>query len=324
MTWMDVLRGAAIGLVILWHSAGILILYDIPVPQPVIVANQFFSPYRMPTLMFLSGLLLPASMRKPLPVYIVGKLRHIAYPLVIWTLVHYFLFQPNSTIYNFDFWTTSYLWFLVYILAYYLAAPVLAWVPTVILVIAPLLVTPLIESGSRRRFFFLAAFFFLGKLIAERRVILDRVLGDPRSWIAAPVAIAFGVYTTVLNPNPYQGALAVLSIPGIVVGIKLAQWAAARSWSRSIQFVGRHSLIFYVTHFPVIILTLLLTDRVLHWHVFVVITLSFAAAIGVGTISARLSGKTPVTWLFEAPGAGNLAMFTRTKTRPGRPDSAES
>lgn len=323
MTWMDVLRGTAIGLVIIWHSAGILILYDIAVPQPVVAANSFFSPYRMPTLMFLSGLLLPASLRKPLPVYLIGKLRYIAYPLVIWTVVHYFLFQPDSTIYNLDFWTTSYLWFLVYILAYYLAAPLLTRVPTWILVIAPLLVTPLIQSDSRRRFFFLAAFFFLGKLIAERRVILDRILAGRLAWIAAPIAIVFGVWTTVFSPDPYQGVLAVFSVPGIVVGIKLAQWAATRPWSRSIQFVGRHSLIYYVTHFPVIILTLLLTDRVLHWHVYAVIIVSFVAAIGVGTLCARLSERTPVRWLFLAPRADDLALFGWTAKPAPRTDPAE-
>lgn len=320
---MDVLRGGAIGLVILWHSAGILILYDIPVPEPVIVVNSFFSPYRMPTLMFLSGLLLPASLRKPLPVYIVGKLRFIAYPLVIWTVVHYFLFQPDSTIYNFDFLTTSYLWFLVYILAYYIAAPLLTWVPTLVLVIAPLLVTPLIESDSRRRFFFLAAFFFLGKLVAEHSAVLDRVLRDRRAWIAAPIAIVFGVITAMSQPDPYQGPLAVLSIPGIVVGIKLAQWAATHSWSRSVQYVGRHSLIYYVTHFPVIILTLLLTYRVLDWPVSVVMLLGFAAAMVIGTVCAQLAATTPARWLFIAPRAGDLATFAKARRQPRAIESTE-
>ncbi len=314
MTWMDVLRGAAIGLVIVWHSAGILILYDIAVPEVIVDLNAFFLPYRMPTLMFLSGMLLPASLRKPLPAYLVGKMRFIGYPLVIWTVIHYLIMRPGSTIYNLDFLTTSYLWFLVYLLAYYSIAPLVTRVPTWILVVSPLLVTPFVESDSRRRFFFLAAFFFLGALIAENRAVLERLLARRWIWCAAPLAVIFGIVSAVLDPAPYQGVLALFSLPGILVGIKLAMVAASKRWSQPVQFVGRNSLIFYATHFPIMILSLLVADRLLGWSVWALMTLGFAAALTLGALLARWSAAPPVRWAFVAPGERRSRVVIRERT----------
>lgn len=85
--WMDMLRGSAIVLVMIWHSSAIPVLYGASMPAPVRAVNMFFLPFRMPTLMFLSGLLLPASLRKPLPVYYAGKFAAIGWPYLIFVLL---------------------------------------------------------------------------------------------------------------------------------------------------------------------------------------------------------------------------------------------
>ena len=63
--WMDTLRGSAIVLMLVWHATAIPALVGIPVPTALIAVNDALLPFRMPTLMFLSGLLLPAALRKP-------------------------------------------------------------------------------------------------------------------------------------------------------------------------------------------------------------------------------------------------------------------
>ncbi len=87
LQWMDMLRGSAIVLVMLWHSSAVPVLYGARMPEAVRAVNMFFLPFRMPTLMFLSGLLLPASLRKPLPVYYAGKFAAIGWPYLVFVLL---------------------------------------------------------------------------------------------------------------------------------------------------------------------------------------------------------------------------------------------
>lgn len=50
--WMDMLRGIAILLVVVWHSIAIPALFDLGMPPVIRSINDFFLPFRMPTLMF--------------------------------------------------------------------------------------------------------------------------------------------------------------------------------------------------------------------------------------------------------------------------------
>ena len=315
MTWMDVMRGTAIILVILWHSGAILLKYDIAVPDILLRFNEFFLPYRMPTLMFLSGMLLPASLAKPLPAYLSGKLRMIAWPFVIWNVVHFYQFQQHSTMASVQFWTTSYVWFLLYILVYYLASPFIRWIPTWILVTVPLLIAPFINTDSRRRFFFLAAFFFLGQLVTEHRGIFDRMLAHRLVWFALPVAISFGVYSAIALPARYQSVTVLLSLAGIIIGAKVSQLVAGASWTGPLRYVGRHSLVFYVTHFPLIIVVIVVFSKNLSWPPAVVIPMGFAVAIAGGTLAAWLSEVSYAKWLFSAPQRGDLAAMAKSRRR---------
>ena len=71
--WMDLLRGSAIFMLILYHASAIASLYGRDLPRWLVIFNEFFLPFRMPTLMFLSGMLLSGSLRKPLVQYYWGK-----------------------------------------------------------------------------------------------------------------------------------------------------------------------------------------------------------------------------------------------------------
>src|SRR3546814_1466727 len=62
-----------------------------------------FSPFRMPLLMFVSGFLLPAALRKSTETYLVRKVATLLYPYMLWTLI-YGAIDPGKSL------TSPYLW----------------------------------------------------------------------------------------------------------------------------------------------------------------------------------------------------------------------
>ena len=129
--YMDLLRGLAVLLVVALHSATILpgAGYE---PDPLLLKiNRYFILYRMPTLAFLSGLLLPRSYQKNLVDFAYGKLQRIAWPLLIWSIIYVVVCHVPLKL------TTiprlllggSYLWYLTFILVYYLSAVALRRLP---------------------------------------------------------------------------------------------------------------------------------------------------------------------------------------------------
>lgn len=301
MRWMDVLRGAAIGLVILAHSAYILERFEWGhTPGWLIAANELFGPYRMPMLMLLSGMLVPAALRKSWPAYLDGKIRKIAWPYLVWLAVWCLAFPAYGSLLNLDSWMTAYVWFLLYLFAYYLLALVTVRVPTWLLVLVPWVIAIFPEGRFQRRFFFLMGFFFLGKLVAEHRDVLTRVLASRWSWAAVVVAGGWGFVSALIDPRSSWGALAPLSAVGVLAAIKLAQLVDDRAWTAPLQYVGRHSLVFYATHFPVIT-AVSWAGWMLGIPVLITVAAGFVLAILVGMLAVRLQQRTFAKVLFEFP-----------------------
>ena len=63
--WMDFARGLCILLVILMHATGTVEAAGLEPPAGLTLFNQALEPFRMPLLMFLSGMLLSKSLDKP-------------------------------------------------------------------------------------------------------------------------------------------------------------------------------------------------------------------------------------------------------------------
>src|SRR3546814_8692237 len=74
--------------------------------------NKLFSPFRMPLLMFVSGFLLPAALRKSTETYLVRKVATLLYPYMLWTLI-YGAIDPGKSLTSPYLWIgASYLWFI--------------------------------------------------------------------------------------------------------------------------------------------------------------------------------------------------------------------
>lgn len=74
-------------LVVLFHAGTGVAYFGDFYPRGIDVFNQVVEPYRMPALMFLSGMLLHRSLSKSASLYFGGKARKIAWPYVLWSLI---------------------------------------------------------------------------------------------------------------------------------------------------------------------------------------------------------------------------------------------
>lgn len=303
MVWMDMLRGLAIFLVICWHAAAILALLDQTVPAWLLNANDFFAPFRIPMLMFLSGMLLNRALRKPLGTYYEGKLRNIAWPWFVWTLVHFVVMGTYSSVLKPGLWLLSYLWFLVYLLVFYSVAPLLRRVPTWLLVMAPWAIAFFVMSGANmRRFFFLAGFFFLGKWASEHAALLQRIIDSRKTLIILPIVFGYGAVFAAYGPWRYYPPHIPFSVAGILLALALASRVTWQTWTRTWSFVGRNSIIYYATHFPVIVLVIRIGLE-LGWNTDITVAAGLVTALAVGTGFA-LNRDTPLDWLFVLPKPG--------------------
>lgn len=302
---MDSVRGTAIVLLLLWHASAVPEMLGAEMPEAIRAANAFLLPYRMPTLMLLSGMLLAKSLSKPLPAYYAGKVAMILWPYVIWVLIAKatFLDIEGMPWWHWRAWyATSYLWFLFFIGVYYLVAPAFrrlpGWVPVLLASVLGLLLP---YGGTEQRMAYFAVFFFAGAWIVRHPGLLDRLTSRRALAVLLPVAAAFGV-VAVLWTDPVQYAVwgAPFSLAGSLC--LAALYSALERGGRPLRrlrFVGRSSLVYYVSHFPVMALLTQVTLEVL--PPLLVALLNLVAALVVGTLLALVKDRMPFCWLFRAP-----------------------
>ena len=311
--WMDTLRGLSILLVILHHSTQIVVnAYEQadgavpPVLEPFVFASNFFAPFRMPMLMFLSGLLISGSLKRPAGQYLWGKLRRILWPIIVWTVVYNLaLVAGGGTLpgmpWEPGFWNT-YLWFMQFVLLYYLVALLTRWIPAwafIVLGFVGMFLLP--DDTLIQRLFYLMPFFFLGAFI-ER--FWDRFVAG----INVPVAIALtaiplglGLASALWVPLWYEPLAAIPGLLGILALARVAVYIPDAGWLRPVRFVGRYSLIYYVVHYPAYAAIFNIAERVGITQPGVVLPVVFLLTVAVSTGFALIGRRLPFSLLFELP-----------------------
>jgi fucose 4-O-acetylase-like acetyltransferase len=313
LRWMDVLRGSAILLVMLSHSTRLL---ADAVPGAALVGwlDDFFEPYRMPTLMFLSGMLLPVALRKPLGTYYLGKVRRLLWPYVVWVLILAAVGgAPGPLTEPRTWYATSYLWYIFFLLCYFAVAPLVRLVPWyVVLAVAVALVvvsTPMDPAVDARtkQLLYLGAFFILGHLVAGSSGMVRALTAPPRAAAVALVLAGLvpGVVAVTTDLPAAEGAFALLSLLGVAAAVVLAASAVRAGGTRFVEWVGRNSIVFYAVHFPFLLLMVPLVEATGRSYPGVtgaaLVAAAFAVALAVGCAFTWLRERTVVAWLFEWP-----------------------
>lgn len=249
--WMDFVRGLCILLVIISHSSSVMGKYGVEVYPAVNLFNKLFSPYRMPTLMFLSGMLVGRSTAKPALSYVDGKFSNIYWPYLLWSLITLAATQQlsNQNLINIFLIPPTYLWYLWFLFSFYLIILIIEKlnISPIPFIFASVIVSYFIPNGYRApRFFFLLAFFLLGHYIVKNGINLAgrKVIG------LAGLAIA--VIGAWLSASGVQLLYQVnyIWVPAGLVTFIL--WSAPHYKTGGagsiLEWIGRNSVIFYVVH----------------------------------------------------------------------------
>ncbi|MHA7208822.1 acyltransferase family protein [Arthrobacter sp. MDT1-65] len=260
---MDSLRGVAILLVVVLHAGEALRVAVGPTPG-LDQVNLFLEPFRMPVLMFLSGILLPRSVAKSGREYFAGKISMVAWPYLLWSVI---ILAASGDIglrrlAEIAYLSPTYLWYLWFILVFYALAYPLRRVPPLVVAGAALalcLVLP--DAGRPGTMAFLAAFFFFGAWCARSAGTVERAIGRP--WVlalAAAAAVTVGVLNVAGRDVLYRGEF----VWGVVGALGVVCWIFPRLGvnrvTAALEFVGRYSIVFYVVHLGPIMVTLALAD----------------------------------------------------------------
>lgn len=256
IVWMDWVRGAAIIMVVTFHSTSLLRFGTDEQPIVLVEVNNLLSPYRMPLLTFLSGFLAHKSFKKPAGVFIWGKVRNLVWPYLIWTAVYAVTAGAEYSFTDHELYI-SYLWYLGYICVYYFVSWALQRIPRVPLVLGAFAIAALIPADvdAARRFFFLMAVFFLGEIAYSAHDSWIAILKSRWTLIGLVAVVAVSIALLRGAVVLYDPLWASATIAGLI----LACWAMSRlvrftdtAPMRSLEFMGKNSVVFYVTHFPII------------------------------------------------------------------------
>jgi surface polysaccharide O-acyltransferase-like enzyme len=310
---MDALRGLAILLVILHHSTQTVEYRIGDLPEFFVFLSDFFAPFRMPMLMFLSGLLVAGSLKRPAGEYIWGKIRRILWPIVVWTVIYGGMEFVVDGALSIDVLNT-YLWFMQFVLAYYLVALLTRWVPVWVFVVAPLIGAFLVtdpEWELLQRFLYLMPFFFLGAFIEKHWDRYATLLNVRVAALLTVIPLAMAIYSGIDGQIAlaegrdgglwYQPWAAVPAMIGILILVRVAATLPDVRWLSPVRFVGRYSLIYYTSHYPVFAALGWLAAKAGLTQPTVALIIIFSATVAISTVLALLGRRMPVSLLFELP-----------------------
>lgn len=265
LEWMDCLRGISIVLVVIVHAMQISAMYTSGSIPAVNTFNNVFGPLRMPIMVFLSGLFVPRSIAKGAGKYFSGKIRGVAYPYFLWSGILIALFYLASftigwkvapgLIAKVFYAPIEHMWFLAYLFIYFVFAFLLRRVNPLLLVAVFMAIAYLPVHGTWEKFWYLASFFMLGVAAATYPAAWERLT---RSTLVSTVLVVLSLVTLwsmtmrfIYLPGVATRTVLVLAV---LVGAAGVFMRIAHAVTLSpFRYIGRSSLIFYITHWPFMI-----------------------------------------------------------------------
>lgn len=332
LLWIDVLRGSCILLVILHHW---LLHY---VDDSKLLASAFFhldhalAPIRMELLVFLSGMLVARSAAKGAFQYFDGKVKKILYPYAIWTAFMFLVLMPIQSpvelpaytyFYSLKFFIgfTDLTWFLYWIFTFYIiqyfarqlkTSTVLLLTVSLYLLVSklePRLITTIGEQlyahhVSLTAAIYLFFYFYLGDKFSAYIMQKEGDVSFKPGWVALS-AVSFAA--VVFIATRYQWDKFSLFYLPFVAGsllalFALARWASNTRPAQALGFIGRHSLIYYLGHYPIMVLLARLTEQLPTDAILFPTAVLFISLL-LPWLFIKHYEKKSVTLLFEWPSA---------------------
>jgi peptidoglycan/LPS O-acetylase OafA/YrhL len=316
-------------LVIATHSIDLIHAYIGDGPHVLTALKAATDPFRMVTLMFLSGLLLSTSLRKSRSRYVRGKLSRIGWPYLLWSLAYMAMLAVTTRWRDADpvtivdvmsifYAPPNFLWYLAYLMIFYFIA---LFTPKTVrpwLIPACLVASALVAWDSNwQAMLYLFSFFLVGDYAANHPEIWTRLTRNRVSLSVCGVLLTGTALASVLGMSVrYQGLWAPGVLAGVIVASPLAS-AISASWAgRVTQRAGEQSVVFYVTHWPVLMLVFFASQRLGIRDPFALASLLVVASVIAGAVFVWARKNVPLAvWLFEIP---LLEPSTNGKAGPGR------
>lgn len=323
ISWVDGAKGIGIVLVVIGHVERGLVSSGLLPPSAVVAGvDRWIYSFHMPLFFFLSGLFLVSSSQRELTSFVVEKLRTVAYPFVLWSLLTIALKSQLGELVNHR-WELSSIWDLLispvdqYWFLYVLFLLSLAFCIAMKVGMTPFHVTvvslscypgllfgasagwiPLLEMRGS------AIYLALGALMSS----LVGLRGLERARLDAVIAVVTGALSVVTVALAWHtiGPVAqiVVAISGITAVTALASAMGETELSRFFQFLGRYSLEIFVGHVVasagIRIFLVDLVGVVNVWvHIATGVVFGLAAPIGLALLGERAN----FPWLFRMPKA---------------------
>lgn len=305
--WMDISRGLGVILIVIVHAGSIYVARgETALPGWIRTLDLALAPYRVPLLIFLSGMLLSRSLAKGSAEYVKGKLRNLAWPFFLWTAIFLLaLSGPASWLAIKPWLGNTPLWYLAFLGIYFAIALVLARVPFMVIAAYALMIGMIAPEGPiyGRQLCVMMTYFFVGAQAGRHPEHFASAIRS--KWIMAlvPLVVALSAYFTMSAADTkFSPFIVPLVIAAIICMCGVFNLAARGPVAAAFAFAGRNSLIYYVVHLPVQIL--------IHGALFTYgitapypcIGLALAAGLVAATILALGKSRSRfVRLLFEGP-----------------------
>ena len=267
--WVDYAKGIGIFLVVLGHTIGGLIGSSILLKSstPAIAVDRWIYAFHMPLFFFLAGLFLYRSASKPIKDFVVDKLKVIAYPYLVWSVLQTIL-QAVGSRYTNNPTSLSDLWRIIYSPVEQFWFLYVLFVLVVVYAIARKLgVSNILFATGSILFYSLQGYFGLGPwgvlYIVQKYAIylgLGALIGNSKALsllqqqkTSTLIVVTLGGFAIValavgLNLTEEKWWLPAIALCGICASIAAAMLLERFNIAQFVEQWGRLSLEIYLAH----------------------------------------------------------------------------